>query len=79
MPDPASITAHVRALAKPQTAQRAAEALRILSAEEADLGSVVDAGAIPALISVLRDGSDDAKSVAAAALWNISVSAATKS
>ncbi|KAH8088751.1 hypothetical protein JL720_6712 [Aureococcus anophagefferens] len=73
MPDPASITAHVRALAKPQTAQRAAEALRILSAEEADLGSVVDAGAIPALISVLRDGSDDAKSVAAAALWNISV------
>ncbi|KAH8061936.1 hypothetical protein JL722_3893 [Aureococcus anophagefferens] len=73
MADPASISAHVRALARPQTAQRAAGALVDLSAEVANRDALAKAGAIPPLISLLRDGSDGAKSYAAAALGNIAL------
>ena len=71
MADPASITAHVRALARPQTAAPAAEALRALSNEVVNRDAFAEAGAIPQLIALLRDGCDSAKTGAASTLWNI--------
>ena len=67
-----TLAAHVRALRGGARAVRAAEALTDLLCESDDnVALIVAAGAIPPLVALVRNGSDDGKEKAANALANL--------